>query len=362
MRKSLLMIVLLLLLNGCGEKKGQSGLTPEQLEDTPLAKQNSLPPATGGFVIAVGSQTMTSDEIVSPAIPHFAQFAKEGDFAAFKLTVADSLERIVMSKVSNMLLYDIAKTDAGEQVEEAIEKAAENEIRKFIVTYGSDYAKAEQAIKQMGMDWDSFKEFQKKKVMSQSYIASQMPEPQPVTYTDLINTYNQMKDEAFVTKPSVTFRLIDLELNKTENQQAKELADDIMKQLNEGKDFAELAKLHSNGYRRQSGGLWKPVSPDSLAEPYDILAKQAEKMQPGQITSPIEVQGHIFIMKLQDKQIGGIESFEKVQAMVEEKIFIDRRRQAIGQLEDKLIAQAKLTNIDAFIDFCLRNIYAQANK
>jgi len=82
------------------------------------------------------------------------------------------------------------------------------------------------------------------------------------------------------------------------------LAGELLGRIDNGEGFGALAGQYSHGHRRLFGGLWKPVQPESLAEPYDILAAEAEKIEPGRTTGPIEAANgeHIFIMKLEDKQ------------------------------------------------------------
>jgi parvulin-like peptidyl-prolyl isomerase len=84
-----------------------------------------------------------------------------------------------------------------------------------------------------------------------------------------------------------------------------------------------------------------------------MLATEAQKLQPGQISGPIEVEGHIFIMKLEDKRSKSYEPFEQVQKELEGKIISDRRQKAFEKLNAELVLDEK----DAFLDFCLEKIY-----
>jgi hypothetical protein len=99
------------------------------------------------------------------------------------------------------------------------------------------------------------------------------------------------------------------------------------------------------------------VQPSSLAEPYNVLAAEAEKIEPGEVVGPIVTRQHIFIMKLQEKQIAGYEPFVNVQELVEQKILLDRRDEVFDKLNAEIRWQAKLSNTDKFVDFCLEKIY-----
>ena len=175
------------------------------------------------------------------------------------------------------------------------------------------------------------------------------------------------------SKPAVPiagkFRLIDIQPAKLEVSNpdkdrwelARELAYRLLARIEAGEDFGELAKQYSHGYMREFGGLWKPVQPQSLASPYDVLAAVAKKTEAGRFAGPIEVPGHIFLMKLEEKQSEGYEPFENVQEKVEEKIIFDRQNKVFNRLYAILIEQAKFGETGEFINFCLGKIYQMSN-
>jgi peptidyl-prolyl cis-trans isomerase SurA len=195
-------------------------------------------------------------------------------------------------------------------------------------------------------------------------------EDRPITYSELMDCYNKIKDEEFVTPATIQFRLIDIEIAKIELsdpnmdrvEQAKRLADNLVERIKAGEDFGQLAQQSQQTGMRVTGGLWKPIDPDSLAKPYDVLAKEAEKLKPGQIAGPIETNSHIFIMKLEDKRPKNYEPFEKVQIQLEQRILTERRLKAIEKFNAKLMQQAQLNEKDKFVEYCLEKIYQMSNQ
>ncbi|MDD5063658.1 MAG: peptidylprolyl isomerase [Phycisphaerae bacterium] len=357
---------LMLLTYGCGGSKPR--FTDEELKHIPLAQKDGLPEASGGFVLAVGDETVTSDEIITePLLDHFRPIAQKSSFEQFKKQAGPELEQLISTRVSNILLYQQAKREmgAGVDIDDALEKATESEVRRFVAGFNGDYARAEQALKQMGMDWHSFREYQKKMILSQEYVRQQLPEHKPITHSELVSCYNEIKEEFFAMPATITFRLIDIQIPKVEPaspnisrpEQARKLAAELKERLDKGEDFAELARQYSHGHTASSGGLWQPVQPQSIAKPYDVLAVEAEKIQPGQIAGPIEAGEHIFIMKLEEKSPKSFTPLENVQKEVEAKILFDRRKKTADEFGTNLVQQAKLNEMDAFIDFCLEKTY-----
>jgi parvulin-like peptidyl-prolyl isomerase len=143
---------------------------------------------------------------------------------------------------------------------------------------------------------------------------------------------------------------------------ARLLAGRLLERIQSGEDFGELAMQYSHGPFRGFGGLWKPVRPDSLAAPYDTLAAEAEKTEPGRITGLIETAEHVFIMKLEAKQSAGYVPFRDVQEQVRDKIIFDRQSEVLRQVNDELLQQAELSNTDEFVDFCLDKIYQMRDQ
>ena len=372
-----LSVLMLLLIGGCNDGSNPTGA---ELERQALARKIRLVEASGGFVLMVGGETVTSDEIIaSPVelggtfvlpIEYFKPIAQASELEQFKERARGQLKAILTSKISNILLYQQAKRQMGENIEQALDKEAEKALREFVVAFGGDQIKADEALKQSGMDWESFKEYQKRLILTQWYLGSKLSNNRPITYRELMDCYNEMKDEYFAKTATIQFRLIDIQParlqaanpNTNRHQLAEKLALELTNRIRSGEDFGELAKQYSHGPMREFGGLWKPVSPGSLAAPYDKLAAEAENIGSSQITRIIITAEHVFIMKLEEKKIAGYEPFEKVQRQVRNKIILDRRNEAVDRVNAALLQQVELSRTDEFIDFCLEKIYQMRDE
>lgn len=364
---------------GCSDPK--KGLSDAEMSRIALTQKIELVKASGGLVLMVGGETLSSSEILETALPaqgkevslaeYLKPMAQSSNLDQFKQQGRAYVEEVLTGKISNLLLYQYAKKETGdsEQVKEYLDQMAEKELRQFVMRYGGDQAKADEAIAKMGIDREKFKEEQKKRMITQSYISSKMPRNQPITYSQLKDCYERVKDRYFLRAARLTFRLIDIDVTKVKLSdsntnlidEAKRLAEEVMAKLKAGEDFGKLAEQYSHDHRRTFGGLWQPISPDALARPYDVLAKEAEKIDPGQVAGPIDTGGHVFIMKLEDKQTAGYEPFEKVQRQVMEIVEAERRDQIVRDLTTRFLSQAAVGQRDEFVEFCLEKIY-QLNR
>jgi parvulin-like peptidyl-prolyl isomerase len=288
----------------------------------------------------------------------------------FKERAKDQFEQILMDSISNIVIYQYAKKQAGNNVDAGLEQAAQSDYRRYVLGFGGDEARADEELAKSGLDRKSFMERRKRQILIQMYVTSKLPYDRPITHHDLLDCYDEMKDRDFAQVAMIRFRLIvikpeEIEVtdpNQDPQQLAEELAAQLLKRIESGEDFGALAKEYSQGPMRAFGGLWRQMQPNSLRAPYNILATATEKMQQGEVAGPIITEKHIFIMKLEEKQAAGYEPFETVQEQVRQKVVKDRQDEALEPLYARMRRQAKLGRTDEFIDFCLEKIYRTSRQ
>jgi len=358
--------ILTVVVVGCGPSRNGGKYTDEELARMPLAKRSGLPNPSGGFVLAVGGETIKSDEIIAPLVDRVAPAARQVNYAVFRQQMREKIERIIENHIANILLYEKARAKAGERIDEAVEEMVKKEERKFVAEHGDDYAAAEEALQKQGMDWESFREDQKKKIISQSYLSSEFDRSgnRPITYSRIRDFYDEVKDEEYKVEPKLQFRLIDIRPEQLEGsgdtESAVEFCRELIERANGGEEFAALAKEYSHGHRAGYGGLWRQMRPDSLAAPYDILAEKSAQARDGEIVGPIVADGHVFVMKIVNYQSGGYKELCQVQDEIEERIRAGRRRKKIDELTEQLVSQAEVGRREEFIDYCVLKLYVKA--
>ncbi len=381
MYKYIIVIITITLLAGGCDTGSQTGLTNAELERIAYTQNIELAETAGKPVLMIGGEAVTSEEIInSPTelgelfispVEYFKPIAQLIDLEQFKARTRQPLKEILTNRISKILLYQHAKRQFGDNVEESLDKATESELRKLIQQFGGDHAKTDEWLKNRRLDRNSYKERQKRAILIEWYIGSKLRDDRPITYRELKNRYEKMKDEYFAKESIIRFRLIDIQPAKFEatdpnerQRLAEKAADELLARIKAGEDFAELAKTsqYSHGHMREFGGLWKPVKPDSLAPPYNVLAAAAQKTEPNQVTGLIKTPGHIFIMKLEEKQLAGYEPFEQVQGYVRQAVLFNRQNELLDKLNAIVQQQADLGQTDEFIDFCLEQIHQICNQ
>ncbi len=367
--KNGLYLGIVLLCIGCGDKTRYGKYTEEQMEQIGLANKYNLPaPSGNSMVLRVYSETITSEEILAITEQTLQSPAGQMPEDAFVDQAKPLIRDVVRGKITDVLLYQKARQTAPDTIDDMLEKAVESEISRFVASYGNNYALAESKIKEMGMDWRSFKKYQKKLIMTQSYISNTLKKEKRFSQQELRDYYTQNKDKVFCRKGQVGFSLIAIHPEQLSAEQvtegqtpqaaAKRITDKLIKDLDNGADFAELAKQF-HGDLAVIGGKVLPVEPgtNAMPEPYNSLEAHAVQMQTDQIKGPIEINGNLFILKLDMLQDANCKSFNEVKRLIEQQLRFEHNRQQYNELVSKLVMNTDLAEMERFTEFCAKQAY-----
>jgi len=108
-------------------------------------------------------------------------------------------------------------------------------------------------------------------------------------------------------------------------------AADVLNQIRAGGDFGELAKRYSEDSTAQAGGeLGWLVHGQTVAE-FDSVAFS---LKPGEVSGLVKTIYGIHILKLEDKQVAHLQSFEEVKNSIQAEM----EKQQVAELQEKLAA------------------------
>lgn len=363
---------------GCQIKQNNFGkFTEEEVSAMGFAQVDGLPEASGGITLSIMGETITADEVVNTEamIKGLGALNEFGSYESFERKAREPVSRVIMGKVSDILLYQLARKDSPDNIDDMLVKAVDKEVDKHVANYENNFAKAEAAFKGMGFaDWDDFREYKKKLVMTQFYISKQIKKDQPISHSEMVARYNALKKEYFDIKGLLKIRVIEIEAGKlaadeidsasgeTAGQAAVRKGKELSKRAKDGEDFAELAEANSHGIARKVGGLWPDVTVGSLAAPYDELEKAAEMMEPGDVSDVIEAGGYVFVMKLDDKRKASVTPFTEVQDRIEAEIRLIQQRVEYNRVLVEIVEQAEVKDREVFTNYCLRHAFEIINS
>lgn len=169
---------------------------------------------------------------------------------------------------------EIKTTDELKQEVESEYKANKQQYEHY---YGTSF---ETALVQNGFkNADEYKEYimfiKKQDKIVNDYVASKLTDEEIQKYYDL-NIYGEITARHILIIPDTNDDMTDKEIEEAEKK-ALETAKSIIKKLDEGADFAELAKEYSEDSTASKGGLLDPFTNESgLVEEFWVAARDME--------------------------------------------------------------------------------------
>ncbi len=127
-------------------------------------------------------------------------------------------------------------------------------------------------------------------------------------------------------------------------KQASDEAASIVKRVNAGADFAELARIHSSDKSAENGG-------DMGFVHLGMLGENAEKvlaiMEPGEVSAPVVLLEGVSLFRLEERTSPVLNTFDSVKARAERLYQREKGEAAWKALLGRLHADAKITVNDA---------------
>ena len=125
----------------------------------------------------------------------------------------------------------------------------------------------------------------------------------------------------------------------TDDAAARKQAEDVLAQARAGKDFAELAKQHSqDDSNNKNGGDLGFFGRGAMVKEFEDAAFA---MQPGQISEVIKTQFGYHVIKVTDKKAAETRPFEQVKPQIEDQLKWERAQQQAQQIADDIADDLK---------------------
>ena len=188
----------------------------------------------------------------------------------------------------------------------------------------------EKAVTAQGLNWDDFKANIRNRALTQLVVGREVGSHITIGREDAKKYYEEHKKE-FERPEQVALRAIEIKTEgKTEAQIAdlKKKADDILKKLNDGEDFSELAKRRSDGATAAQGGYLGVYKRGELSKE---LEDQVFNMKKNQLTPVIETKQGFLILQVLEHYAEGEQPFEKVEPEIMDRLYSQRMEPAMRE-------------------------------
>ena len=222
-------------------------------------------------------------------------------------------EAALNQMVAAELLYQAAKKLDFPDLDKKVETKFDEGKSRFPTK--EDF---EKALKDNGITAQELKDLLRRDVVISNYIEKQVSSKITITTEQAKKFYDENLDK-FKKPESVHASHIlvgvDPKATAEEKQKAKQKADDLLKQIKGGADFAELAKKESTCPSAKNGGDLGDFGRGQMVKPFEDAAFGLKQ---GEVSGVVETQFGYHIIKSTGKTEGGTVPFDQVKGKIEE--------------------------------------------
>ncbi len=302
------------------------------------------PNQAGGVVVAsnpvavtVNGSVITEAEIdarIKPQLEKFsAQMGPEGAERYAKYMRARVLEGMIVERLIEEQIkkenISVSDSDVNDRINEIItqQNTTPEGFNSMLQARGQSMEQVRQQIQQ-GMAFE--------KLMESKSGKTDVNEAQALVY------YNEHKQEySSPDQVKASHILIKVEAGAPEEEkaQARKKAEELLKQIKEGADFAALAKENSDCPSKAQGGDLGFFEKGQMVKPF---SDAAFAMKVGDVSDIVETQFGYHIIKVTDRKEAGQTPFEEAKQQIITTLQQEKRSRIYRDYVDKLKAEANI--------------------
>ena len=240
--------------------------------------------------------------------------------------IADRQKNTLRDLIDQSLLVQRAK-DMGVSVEADLIKQLD-QIRK---QNKMDSMEAlEKAVTSEGMNWEDFKNNIRNHLLTQRVIGNEVGSHITITDEEITKYYEAHKSE-FVRPEQVALREIEVSTQGKKPEELPDLkkkAETARKRIQDGEDFAEIAKRFSDGSTKSQGGFLGVYKRGELAKE---LEDKVFSMKKNELTDVMETKQGYLVLQVLEHYDEGQQSLAKVRNEINERLYSERMEPAMRE-------------------------------
>lgn len=244
---------------------------------------------------------------------------------------AEQLKQLQDAAVEQMISAEMLY-QAGAKLDDVknAEKQAEEKVAQSRSRFPTQ-AEFEKALKNSGLDEKELKELTRKDIIINNFVQKEIASKITVSDKDAEKFYNdnlsKFKQDDSV-KASHILIGVDAKATDEDKKKARAKAEDLLKKVKAGEDFAALAKANSTCPSSAQGGDLGFFGKGQMVPAFE---KAAFALKPGEVSDVVETQFGYHIIKLTDKKEAKTATLEEVKGRIEEFLKGQKIQQAVGQ-------------------------------
>lgn len=319
---------------------------PPRPPQAPQPVRPSGPVEVNGIAAKVNGRVITKNEVSFMLAPRFAQLATQYPRRGpqFEAEFKEARTSIIQELIDREIIMDEFKQLGASIKPNLIDEEIKRQVREL---YNGDETKFREELRRSRLTMPGYREMTREKMIVQAMRSQQFADAPPPLPGEVQMEYNEVKSTLRdVSKDVISFQKIFIPASDPTNplttpETQLSLAEDIAKQLGEGKDFAELAKTHSRDAFSEQGGVQENVPRIDLSAEFAAIIFDAPV---GKIVGPLLDPQGFTIVKVTKIQPGPPPPLdEKLRKLIEERV---QRKKTSAQYERWIESKRKRAMVD----------------
>ncbi|MBK1791450.1 peptidylprolyl isomerase [Persicirhabdus sediminis] len=301
-----------------------------------------------GIAVKVNGTVITNNEINFQLTPLrdalSAQMPNKGP--AYDKIIAEQRNKIIDNLIDRELILYEFKARGAFIPPHVIDDEIKKEIRNL---YNGSEEEFHKALRSAGLTQQQHRRETEKKIKVQAMRANFFSDSVPPLPQEVQAEYNENKlqmrdrsgDELQYSK--IDIPKIDPERPDSTQESQFKLAEDVAKQLNDGADFAELAKRYSVDSRSDQGGEWPMTKRTDLSPAFaNILMDEADI---GKIVGPLDGPLSFTIVRVNKKKYGPVPPLSEVRGAMENRVRAEKNKVKHDRWIERLRKKAMISRM-----------------
>ena len=288
-----------------------------------------------GIAAIVGEKIITYEDVRKEMAPLMSQITRSA-------TSPDEI-RSKVTQMSREILQNIIDRHliVNEFHEEGLvipKSYIENEFDDVLTEqFGGDRSRFLSFLKRQNKTVRQYRKDLEDKIIVQS-MRARMRKSQSEISPEKIEQYYNRNKFLFLQKDAVLLQQILLSPYADETIELLEQeAQKIIKKLNQGHSFSDMARKHSRDDMKSNGGEWGWIKRNEIRKELEDVAFS---LNIGQFSNPITLDGNVFILYIKNKKEEGVKPLEEVRDFIEDKLMGQIAQNAQKKWVDRLRKEA----------------------
>ncbi len=298
-----------------------------------------------GINVIVNESIVTYDEVERQLEPNARTLAMTypNDIAAFQSAMASNRIDIVRGRVEGKLIMDEfkSKMNGGDLPESILEDEIKTELHK---NFNGDRASMTKTLREKGITTEMYREQIRERIIVEYMQQKQISNDKIIISPAKIESFYASHAEVFKVGDQVKLRMITLTKPADGAEGARKIAAEIIRNVDGGAPFAEMASIYSAGPERTKGGDRGWVGRDSGM--HADLVKAMFLLKAGQHSGIVELPESVHILYVEEAKPEHIKPLADVRDEIQQKLRIDERR----RLYDRWVARLKNKAFVRYVD------------